>query len=83
MFFNESMRKVCMKLSHVKAGQKFMIEKINDKSIRDQAVRLGLFTGAQLICSHKLPGGPLVLKLGMIEIAVSRKIAKNIEISIV
>ncbi len=72
-----------MKLSHVNRGQEFIIENIKDKSIREQAIRLGLFTGAQASCSHKLPCGPLVLKMGMIEIAVSRKSAKNIEITLI
>lgn len=71
-----------MTLNNITCGQKFKIENIQDKSVREQAIRLGLFEGSHVTCSHKLPYGPVILKTGMQEIAIGRNLAKKIIVSI-
>lgn len=70
-----------MTLNKINQGQIFKINNILEKSAREQAIRLGLFEGASVKCSHKLPYGPIILKTGMQEIAIGRNLAKKIEIS--
>jgi len=71
-----------MTLNKINKGQEFKIESIMEKSIREQAIRLGIFEGIIVKCSHKLPCGPIILKTGLQEIAIGRKLAKKIIVSI-
>lgn len=69
-----------MTLDQAEKGQKIEIIKIPDEKIRVQAIRLGIFEGSKLICSEKLPGGPVILQNRMQEIAIGRNLAREIEI---
>ena len=69
-----------MTLDLIKKGEKLEIMQIPDPSIRAQAIRLGIYEGAKLTCSEKLPAGPVVLQNRMQEIAVGRNLAKKISI---
>lgn len=71
-----------MTLNCVKKGQRLTIIRINNERARQQSIRLGLGAGTTVICSEKLPSGPIILKLGMQEIAIGRNLAKQIVISI-
>ncbi|NLK72161.1 MAG: ferrous iron transport protein A [Clostridiales bacterium] len=71
-----------MTLNKINRGQRFKIKNINEKSSREQAIRLGLFEGAYAKCIYKLPYGPIIVKAGMQEIAIGRNLAKNIIISV-
>lgn len=70
-------------LDSVKKGQKIEIVYIPDDKIRIQAIRLGLCEGAILICSEKIPAGPIILQNRMQEIAIGRKLAEQIKIKLV
>lgn len=72
-----------MTLDSVKKGQKIEIIHIPDDKIRIQAIRLGICEGAILICSEKIPAGPIILQNRLQEIAVGRKLAEQIEIKLV
>jgi Fe2+ transport system protein FeoA len=69
-----------MTLDLILKGGKLEIIKIPDASIRAQAIRLGIYEGARLICSEKLPAGPVILQNRMQEIAIGRNLAKKITI---
>ncbi|MCG8484391.1 MAG: ferrous iron transport protein A [Clostridia bacterium] len=71
-----------MTLNKIDCGQMFKIQNIQEKSVREQAIRLGLFEGSLVKCSHKLPYGPIILKTGMQEIAIGRNLAKKIVVSV-
>jgi Fe2+ transport system protein FeoA len=71
-----------MTLDMAKRGQKVVIKKILNDSIRVQAIRLGLYEGCKIDCSAKIPFGPIILSNRMQEIAVGRHLAKNITIEI-
>jgi len=69
-----------MTLDKAVKGQKFEVVSIPDSKIRNQAIRLGIYEGAKLFCSGKLPAGPVILQNRMQEIAVGRRLAQKIEI---
>ncbi|WZL74171.1 ferrous iron transport protein A [Clostridiaceae bacterium 35-E11] len=69
-----------MTLDLVTKGQKLEIIHIPDANIRAQAIRLGIYEGAKLLCSEKLPAGPVILQNKMQEIAIGRNLAKKIAI---
>lgn len=69
-----------MTLDCVNKGQKVEIVHIPDDKIRVQAIRLGIFEGATLICSEKIPVGPIILQNRMQEIAIGRNLSKQIKV---
>lgn len=71
-----------MTLSEVKKGQRLWIKKVNAEDIRPQAMRLGLYEGADLECTEAIKNGPVVLRNAFCEIAVGQKIAKNILVTV-
>ncbi|PAB58655.1 FeoA family protein [Anaeromicrobium sediminis] len=69
-----------MNLDYANKGQIVEIINIPDASIRAQAIRLGIYKGVKLLCSEKLPAGPVILQNRMQEIAIGRNLAKKISI---
>ena len=69
-----------MTLDKAKKGSKIKILNINNKDIKSQAIRIGLYEGAVFMCSEKLPGGPVVLQNKLQEIAIGRGLAEGIDI---
>lgn len=69
-----------MTLDKAKRGEQIEIIHINDASIRAQAIRLGISEGARMLCSEKLPAGPVILRNRMQEVAVGRNLARQISI---
>ena len=69
-----------MTLDKAKRGEKVEIIHIDDASVRAQAIRLGISEGSRLLCSEKLPAGPVILQNRMQEVAVGRKLAEHIRI---
>lgn len=72
-----------MTLDLANRGQKIEIVNIPDPNIRLQAIRLGIFEGSKLLCSEKIPAGPIILQNRMQEIAIGRNLAKKIKIKLV
>ncbi len=71
-----------MTLSDAKKGQKIRILKIDDSNARHQTIRLGLGEGSHVLCSEKLPSGPILLRLGLQEVAIGRSLATKITIAL-
>jgi ferrous iron transport protein A len=69
-----------MTLDKAKKGSKIKILNINNKDVKSQAIRLGLYEGAVFICSEKLPGGPVILQNKLQEIAIGKGLASDIVI---
>ncbi len=69
-----------MTLVDIKHGEKFIIEKIKDKNTRIQALRFGIGEGSEIECAGHLPGGPVILKKNLQEIAIGRKMAEKISV---
>lgn len=70
-----------MRLSDANKGSFFFIDALPPGEIRRQGIRLGLLPGAKALCLSVLPGGPVVLLLGTQEIAVGRRLARQILVS--
>ena len=54
---------------------------VGDMQVATLALRLGISEGASLRLMSKVPGGPLVVVRGKVEIALGRDICKGIEVS--
>jgi Fe2+ transport system protein FeoA len=67
-------------LDCVRKGDRIEIVSVDDKHARVQALRFGMAEGARVECVTRIPAGPLVIKSGRQEIAVGRKLAKNISV---
>lgn len=61
-------------------GEAIRIVSIGDAMSRMKAIRFGLSEGSVARCVTKVPGGPVVLKLGRQEIAIGRALAEQIEV---
>jgi Fe2+ transport system protein FeoA len=71
-----------MTLDQAKRGQKIVIGNIPDNGIKMQAIRLGLYEGATVNCSGKIPFGPIIVSNRMQEIAIGRNLARSITIKL-
>ena len=69
-----------MSISDLRRGQFANINNIPDEQLRIQLLRFGIAAGSKVCCHTNMPFGPVVLKFGGQEIALGRKIAKQIEI---
>lgn len=67
-----------MTLAQVRKGLKVKIERIPDELIRAQAIRFGIAEGAEIECIEKIPAGPVIIKKRFQEIAIGRRLAENI-----
>lgn len=72
-----------MLLSDASPGQMIEIISIPDPSIRAQAIRFGIYEGAQVKCSYVIHSGPVILQNRMQEIAIGHKLAEKIQIKAV
>ena len=75
------MKENIMTLSDAKKGQQVKILEINDLKARHLAIRLGFGEGSKLICSEKLPSGPVLVRLGKQQVAIGRSLADKITVS--
>ena len=71
-----------MNLSEVRPGEKFKIDFIPEEKIRAQILRFGISDGSEVICEEKVPGGPIIIKKNFQEIALGRKLAQSISITL-
>ena len=69
-----------MTLDKVARGNKVRITKINNRDMKTQAIRIGLYEGADFLCSERLVGGPIILRSRMQEVAIGRRLAEGIEV---
>lgn len=75
-----AMKVTNMTLDKVRRGDKIEITRINDSAVRTQAIRLGITEGSRMLCSEKLPAGPVILQNRMQEVAIGRKLAQKISV---
>ena len=69
-----------MTLDKVKKGDKITVLHVSDERARQQAMRLGIYEGAQFICTEKIYAGPVVLKGSHSETAIGKRMAEKIAI---
>lgn len=68
-------------LDQAPIGQQVRIERIQDEEIAMMAVRLGIAVGEMIVVASKIPGGPLVIRRGRVDIALGRELCKGIDIT--
>jgi Fe2+ transport system protein FeoA len=71
-----------MTLDMAKVGDTVKIIEIIDHGAATVAMRLGISQGETLSLVAKIPGGPLVVNRGDMEIALGREICKGIEVQV-
>ncbi|AQS58276.1 FeoA family protein [Desulforamulus ferrireducens] len=71
-----------MTLDLIKRGQCFKINRIDNETVRSQAIRFGIAEGEWLTCEEVVPAGPIVIRKNRQQIAMGRQLAKEISISL-
>ncbi len=69
-------------LDMVKKGQDLVIVQLPKSDVRAQAMRLGIYEGAQLSCVESIHNGPVVLRSAFQEIAIGQHIAREIQVTV-
>ena len=69
-----------MTLEQVKIGESIRITRINDPETATMAMRLGVSEGEVLQLASRVPGGPVVIRRGALEIALGRDLCRQIEV---
>lgn len=71
-----------MTLDSAEVGDELLVKQIPDPTAATVAMRLGISSGEILTLAAKIPGGPLVVTRGDMEIALGREICKGIEVEV-
>ncbi|HEY9745994.1 MAG TPA: FeoA family protein [Oculatellaceae cyanobacterium] len=67
-------------LEQAKVGDVLLIRRIADPVTSTVAMRLGISEGEVLELASKVPGGPVVIRRGAVEIALGRELCRQIEV---
>lgn len=67
-------------LDQMKTGSVCTIKRIHAMEIKAQTIRFGLTEGKEVRCQTIIPAGPVVIKVNQQEIALGRKLARQIEV---
>lgn len=67
-------------LEQAKVGDNLLIRRISDPETAITALRLGVCEGEVLHLASKIPGGPVVIRRGAVEIALGRELCRQIEV---
>ena len=67
-------------LDQAKVGDTLLIKHITDPDTATVAMRMGIAEGEVLKLASKVPGGPLVIRRGAIEIALGRELCRSIQV---
>ncbi|MCE3235243.1 MAG: feoA [Vampirovibrio sp.] len=69
-----------MTLDQAKVGDILLIIRIVNPETATIAMRLGVSEGETLHLASKVPGGPVVIRRGAVEIALGRELCRGIEV---
>jgi Fe2+ transport system protein FeoA len=61
-------------------GQKVRVAAITDQNLAMQALRMGISEGEIIEVIARIPGGPLVIRQGELEIALGRELCLAIQV---
>lgn len=71
-----------MTLDHADVGAQVLIKDIPDPQAATVALRMGISAGEVLKLAAKIPGGPVVVSRGDMEIALGRDICRGIHVEL-
>ena len=69
-------------LDNTRAGDVLRVVSILDPETATMALRLGIAEGETITVASKVPGGPLVVCRGKVDIALGRALCKGIQVQI-
>jgi len=69
-----------MTLDRVNRGQSFKITSIPNDLVRAQAIRFGIAEGEVVSCEEVVPAGPIVIRKNKQQIALGRRLARQISV---
>jgi Fe2+ transport system protein FeoA len=69
-----------MKLADLLPGEYAKVLRIADPTVRAQAIRFGIAEGSQICCDESIPAGPVIVRRGMMQYAIGRNLARNIDV---
>lgn len=67
-------------LEKAKVGDTLLVLKITDPETATVAMRLGISAGETFFLASRIPGGPVVIRSGSVEIALGRELCRTIEV---
>lgn len=67
-----------MTLAQAHVGDTLLVTEIADPQAATMAMRLGISVGEVLTLAAKIPGGPLVVSHGSMELALGREVCEGI-----
>jgi Fe2+ transport system protein FeoA len=67
-------------LDQAQVGDRLTILRLADAETAAMALRLGVAEGECVELVSKIPGGPLVLRVGAMELALGRSLCRSIEV---
>ena len=76
----ESHAGATLTLDKLRRGESCEVVAIGYEMARIAAVRFGMAEGACISCITRVPAGPIVVRSGMQEIAIGRKLAQRINV---
>lgn len=71
-----------MTLEQAAKGQRVLILDVEESGMRAQAMRLGIYEGAEFVCAEKIKGGPVILYGQGGETAVGKRLSQKIKIKL-
>ena len=69
-----------MTLDQASIGDLLVIQSIEDPQTAMMAIRLGISQGEVIELTSKIPGGPLVIRRGKVDIALGRDLCQGIAV---
>jgi Fe2+ transport system protein FeoA len=69
-----------MRLVDLRPGEYAVVTRIEEETVRAQAIRFGIAEGAEIGCDEIIPGGPVVIRRGRMQYAIGRNLARQIVI---
>jgi len=75
------MTNVPLTLEQAKVGETLLVQRITDPETATVAMRLGISEGETFYLASRIPGGPVVIRRGAVEIALGRELCRTIEVS--
>ena len=70
-----------MTLAEAKEGKHFIVTATRSDEVTMQAVRFGIGEGARIGIAKNIKGGPVIIALNEMELAVGRDVAFQIDVS--
>lgn len=69
-----------MKLADMRQGEQAVVTRIEDSTMRAQAIRFGIAEGSEISCDEIIPRGPVVIRRGLMQYAIGRHLAEQIAV---